>query len=148
MTIHRIDAGQDTGPILAQRPFPVARGTEIEAAMRQAAELGAELLCQALRDLEQGRARFVPQPAHQYPKARVVRPDEPLVEWEAWDVERVWHFLRGTRPWLRPVRLPPGVPWRIGNFETRPPECPPATIGADKQGYYIAHRQGRIRLAA
>ncbi|MBI1903434.1 MAG: hypothetical protein HYS13_20215 [Planctomycetia bacterium] len=146
VTVHRIDEGQDTGPILKQAPFFVERGTEVGEAERRGADVAANLLCEALNELESGTARLRPQPRHDFPKARIVRRDEPLVQWDEWDLQRVWHFLRGTQPWLDAVAYPPGGPWRIGPYELGACGEQSGTVGRDDQGNFIAHRQGKIRL--
>lgn len=60
-TVHLMDAGFDTGPVLRQRALPVPEGCterELEVAC---AEAGGELLVQALADLAAGTACPIPQ---------------------------------------------------------------------------------------
>jgi phosphoribosylglycinamide formyltransferase-1 len=49
VTVHRIDEGVDTGPILAQAALPVDEGTDAAAVRRQLAPLERRLLADAVR---------------------------------------------------------------------------------------------------
>ncbi len=61
VTVHLMDEGLDTGPILLQERIPVPDGLLEAALERECAERGARLLVEALRQLEWGRAHPVPQ---------------------------------------------------------------------------------------
>ena len=62
VTIMRMDAGVDTGPILAQAHVPVAPDTTAARLEDQLAELGGGLMVRTLDDLGHGRITPVPQP--------------------------------------------------------------------------------------
>jgi methionyl-tRNA formyltransferase len=63
VTIMQMDAGVDTGPILAQARVPVPPDATAGALEDQLAELGGRLMVRTLDDLGQGRTTAVPQPA-------------------------------------------------------------------------------------
>ncbi|HYD90992.1 MAG TPA: hypothetical protein VEA37_05825, partial [Flavobacterium sp.] len=71
-----------------------------------------------------------------------------LVQWESWPIERVWHFLRGTYPWLDAILYPAELNGKcqIGEFERCACHEVPGQIAKDATSYYIAHREGKIRL--
>jgi methionyl-tRNA formyltransferase len=147
-TIHRLDEQQDSGAIIKQEPIPLAVGTDIQDAIAKVAPVGARLMVEALAGIEDGTASSTPQPAHDYPKARRVRRDERLVDWENWPLERVWHFLRGTYPWLDPVEYPKHLRGRcrVGPLVREQCSTPAGLVGEDEDGYYVSHREGKIRL--
>jgi methionyl-tRNA formyltransferase len=61
VTAHLMDERLDAGPMLAQRALPVLTGvTEVEME-RRCAEVGGELLSEAIWDLARGSARPLPQ---------------------------------------------------------------------------------------
>jgi methionyl-tRNA formyltransferase len=63
VTIMQMDAGVDTGPILAQTLVPLAADATAGPLEAQLAELGARLMIETLDKLEAGAIRPVPQPA-------------------------------------------------------------------------------------
>ena len=148
MTVHRIDEGQDTGPIVKQESFTVETGADIYDTMAKAAPLGAALMLQAVNEIEAGTAKYTPQPPHNYPKARIVKRDEKLIDWDHWSIERTWHVMRGTYPWLDAVDYPKALQGRvkIGTYEKCAIDCHAGSLAKDEQGLFVAHREGKIRL--
>ena len=63
VTIMQMDAGVDTGPILAQARVPLAPDATAGALEGQLANLGGRLMVRTLDDLVHGRITPVPQPA-------------------------------------------------------------------------------------
>jgi methionyl-tRNA formyltransferase len=61
VTIHQMDSGLDTGPILAQERVNVAEGMSEAALERELATRGGALLVRALGELAAGTARPAPQ---------------------------------------------------------------------------------------
>lgn len=62
VTLHRVDAGIDTGPIIAQKVFPVENKTarDMYACFIR---LGTELVLAHLREILEGKEKAYPQPA-------------------------------------------------------------------------------------
>lgn len=104
VTVHLMDAGLDSGPIVAQAGFDLSDGmTTAELELRCAAR-GAELLVAAARDLAAGTAIPAPQDearatAYSWPAASdfAVTPDRPA-RW-------AFNFIRGTAGWDHPHLL-------------------------------------------
>jgi len=151
VTIHQIDEGEDTGDIICQQSFPIELGWELAQFRTVITRVSQELMVSALNQISAGTAERVPQrhlpsPVH----ARSVRPDEPLVNWVEWPIERVWHLLRGTAEVLHALPpangLLPGYDWKVLDY-TRC-RCTEAAgeIHLDAQGFYAAHPEGKIRL--
>ena len=63
VTIMQMDAGVDTGPILAQARTPIAPDETTAPLEGRLAELGGQLMARTLDDLTQGRIQPLPQPA-------------------------------------------------------------------------------------
>ncbi len=151
VTIHRIDAGADTGDILRQHAFIIEPGWELSRFKTIAARTGAMLMVQVLQQFCTGAIhpivqRHLPCAVH----ARKVRPDEPLFDWGGWPIERAWHILRGTLDELHALPAVdsalPGFAWKVLHFEQCPCFEMPGTVHHDRHGYYAAHREGKIRL--
>lgn len=150
MTVHRMEAVLDTGAIVRQTRFPLERGMDVAEAVRMGSSVGATLLLEAVNDVERGAATWISQPPTDAPYARRVSRTEPLIDWQAWDLERVWHVMRGTYPWLDAVPRPCGRWWRghwkIGAMERSGACGIPGRVYRDVNGHYAAHREGKIHL--
>jgi methionyl-tRNA formyltransferase len=154
-TVHLLDDGADTGDILFQEAFRIPLGAPRGQTAGQAMGLiGPRLMFKAMDALVRGDCPRRPQPAASPTvRARRVKLDEyrRLIGWDSWPIERVWHFLRGTEPWLAALDPPPGwrsrLGWSVGECEPgRSPGGPPGSIVRDAQGHCISLPQGRIRL--
>ena len=103
-TVHRMDAGFDTGPIVAQAAMPIAAGISAPDLERDLMTLGGSLLVDALPELASGRLQLRPQPAHGATYAPVPGP----ADWTmmsslpaAW----AWRFARGVAPLGGPLTV-------------------------------------------
>jgi methionyl-tRNA formyltransferase len=151
-TVHQIDEGQDTGPILKQEPVSIPLGTDITEAMKIMGAVGARLFVVVLQEIARGTLRPTPQPLHRLPKARIVERHERFIDWQSWPIERVWHFMRGTHPWSDAVDYPRighrSATWKIGDYERCQNEREPGVVLMDELGYFVSHHEGKIRLSS
>jgi methionyl-tRNA formyltransferase len=97
VTVHRMDAGFDTGPIVAQARMSVPEGIAAPDLERDLMALGGSLLVDALPELAAGRLQPRPQSSHGATYAPVPGP----ADWTmmsslpaAW----AWRFARGVAP--------------------------------------------------
>ena len=104
VTIHRMDAGLDTGPIVAQAELPVAQGVRAPDLERNLMTLGGELLVAALPALGAGTLQLREQPAQGVSLA----PEPSAADWTiapllpaAW----AWNFARGVAPLRGPLTV-------------------------------------------
>jgi methionyl-tRNA formyltransferase len=74
-TVHHVDAGIDTGPILLQRGLPVRRGESYEQIVRRVLTLSGELMAEALTLVEGGATRARPQDLSAGETLRVIPPE-------------------------------------------------------------------------
>lgn len=116
VTVHWMDEGADSGDIVLQRSWPLARGTRaVDLYMRQAEE-GAALLIEALNS-----STRVPQPP-----APVDPPPNKhtwSIDYAIWPAERVWHFLNGMsqlRSDLLDVAYAPGFTFSSTAHDRQP----------------------------
>jgi methionyl-tRNA formyltransferase len=104
-TVHIMDAGLDTGDIVAQGAVDLAAGASWEEVEARAAGLGGDLLAGAVGLLAAGRLPRRPQgPGGSYMPAPQAA--DFAIE-TAWPARRAFSFMRGTAAWGRPypVRL-------------------------------------------
>jgi methionyl-tRNA formyltransferase len=121
VTIMQMDAGMDTGPMLATRSLAIGPNeTAIELSGRLSG-LGAHLLSETLPLIETGQIKPVAQDDSQASYAPLLKREDGLIDW--WmPAKRISDRLRGFQPWpgsftvFRGARL---IIWRA---------CP---VGAD-----------------
>ncbi len=93
VSIHRMDAGLDTGPLLCQQPIDFPDGLGQLKIERACGALGGQLLILALRDLAAGKEAR-PQPSdgsyHPWPEPADYTLDT------AWSARRAFNFMRAT----------------------------------------------------
>lgn len=96
VTIHFVDTGEDTGDIITVERFNIPHGMskkQYDAAVVKSAVQGYK---KALRMLVSGTAERSPQGESPHPQARNVTREDFLLDYGSWEVERAYHFLRGT----------------------------------------------------
>lgn len=103
VTIHRVDAGMDTGPILTQAPLTLADGLTGIEVDRLAAAMGGELLVQALDGLADGTITPRPQPEGGWTNPHPQPADFRLEL--TWSARRAFNFMRGAMEWDVPFTV-------------------------------------------
>ncbi|RLC60444.1 MAG: methionyl-tRNA formyltransferase [Chloroflexota bacterium] len=148
VTIMRIDAGLDTGPILAQREEPIRPDDTRARLGKRLARLGAALLVETLPVYLAGDLLPRPQPEEGVTYARQLRKEDGRLDWSHSAIEldrRVRAFTprpgaftlwRGRR--LKVLRAVPLPTWRG--------DAPPGTVIAVADGAAVATGEGALRL--
>ena len=97
-TIMRLDAGMDTGPILARRPTPIRPQDTTASLQERLATLGAELLVEVLPAYLAGRLVPEPQDDRAATYSQMVRKEDGRLDWSrpASELER---RVRAMQPW-------------------------------------------------
>jgi methionyl-tRNA formyltransferase len=97
VTIMKMDAGLDTGPILTIRKTPIAETDNSQTLHDRLAQMGAELLVETIPAWTEGRITPQPQPdGATY--ARKIGKTDGLIQWEEPAIE-IWRKLRAFTPW-------------------------------------------------
>jgi len=96
ITIMRMDAGLDTGPMLAQERIAIAPEDDAQSLHDKLAGLGARMIVATLGDAAAGRTNPVPQPAVGATYARKIDKREAEIDWRrpAAEIERAVRALR------------------------------------------------------
>jgi methionyl-tRNA formyltransferase len=97
VSIMRMDAGLDTGPVLAQRRVAIAAEDDAASLEERLAALGAELLLATLGELQAGRASPQPQPDEGISYARKIDKAETVLDWSR-SAAQLARAVRAFRP--------------------------------------------------
>jgi methionyl-tRNA formyltransferase len=148
VTIMRMDAGLDTGPMLLRGALPIGTDTTAGQLHDALATLGARLMVEALDGLARGIAHETPQPAEGATYAKKISKDEARLDWSrgadelaravrAYDpVPVAWSELAGERVRIHKARAESG---RAG-------PAPGTIVAADADGIRVATGDGILRI--
>jgi methionyl-tRNA formyltransferase len=106
ITIMKMDAGLDTGPILSLHPVAIADDDDAQTLHDRLAALGAEAIVSAVAQVATGRAKCMPQPDAGATYARKIAKHEAELDWSrpCAELERTVRALRpvpGARSSMR-----------------------------------------------
>lgn len=155
VTVHYIDAGEDTGDIIYQEAFDISLGTRFLKLRNYAIQkIGVPLLLKSIDAIANGIAPRIQQPAKSpTERARNISKNEAIIAWDEWGVKRIWHILRGTSQWLNAIPQPNGVysgqHWDIEEYEScNMYDYKPGRIYREGNRTFVACRDGKIYLKA
>jgi len=159
VTVHYVDAGEDTGDIILQERVEIPLGIKSPDRLDLlVGKVGIRLILEALNQIESGAVERKKQPKESpTQRARNIKKEEhtSIIDWQNWPVERIWHVMRGTELWLDCVTPPTGLltgqRWQVGEFETIQVENVKnqlGKVGKNDKGFFVICRNGVIRLSA
>lgn len=154
ITLHFIDKGEDTGDIIYQEELDVPLGMKSPTMHDiMIGGLGLKMIFKALENLENLPRKPQPKKSSTL-RARNVLPEEhtKIIDWNTWEIERIWHILRGTELWLNAIEQPKGIykgqRWIVKDYE----KCDmkdyvPSKIYKENGKYFVACKDGKIYLS-
>jgi methionyl-tRNA formyltransferase len=146
ITIMKMDAGLDTGPMLAQRTVPITEDDDAGTLHDRLAALGAEMIVAALRALETGHASFTPQAGRGITYARKIDKSELKLDW-SWSALELSRAVRAFRPVPGASSTLAGSSVKIWKARVTDASGEPGcTLAADPDGIVIACGQGALAV--
>lgn len=105
VTIHLMDEGMDTGPMVAQEAVEVPDGIRYDQLEAQCAALGGTLLARSVWDLYHGLAVSTQQDValssyHGFPTE-----DDFVIQAAEWSARHIYNFICGVISWGTPITL-------------------------------------------
>ena len=140
ITIMKMDAGLDTGPMLLTRTTEIGARETAGSLHDRLARLGAEAIVQAVAEWSSGRVQAVPQPTEGVTYAPKIRKEEGQIDWTRPAVE-IARQVRAFNPW--PVAE---THWQGQQLRIWEADPLPGRAGAEP-GRVIDARNGRIIVA-
>jgi methionyl-tRNA formyltransferase len=98
VTIMRMEAGLDTGPMLASSRVRIEANDTAKTLHDRLAPVGAQLMAETLEGLSSGRAREVAQPADGVTYAAKIEKAEAQIQWQR-SAEEISRQVRAFNPW-------------------------------------------------
>jgi methionyl-tRNA formyltransferase len=114
VTLMKMDAGLDTGPIVLQRRTPILPADDSATLHDRLAQLGAELLAQTIPDFVAGKIQPQPQPARSASHAPKIKKEDGCIDWNL-PAKTIRNRLRAFTPWPGAFTFWFGVPPSGGN---------------------------------
>lgn len=98
VTIMKMDAGLDTGPVLSTRPTPILPTDDSQTLHDRLARLGADLLVETIPGYVSGKIQPQPQPAEGFTYAAKIKKEDGRIDWNL-PARKTWNRLRAFTPW-------------------------------------------------
>ena len=145
ITIMRMSAGLDTGPILLQQAVPITQADTAGSLHDSLSQLGARALLRALEGVEEGSLASRPQPAEGVTYAAKIDKSEAIIDWARSAVE-IARQVRAFDPWPIAETQFAGEQLRIHKVLTVPATELPAGVAA-APGTITVSRDGNVLVA-
>lgn len=153
ITIMKMDAGLDTGPILAMARTPIAPEDDSRTLHDRLADMGAELLVRTIADYAAGEITPVPQPEGAT-YARKISKEDGRIEWQATTGE-IWNRIRAFTPWPGAFTFLPGAGksrllkiWDAQPRATQAGGSPGTILNTGAEGILAACGEGSLLIRA
>jgi methionyl-tRNA formyltransferase len=98
VTIMKMDAGLDTGPVLTQERTPITPLDDAATLHERLARLGAGLLGQTIPTYVEGKITPQPQPTEGVTYAARIKKEDGRILWHQ-PAAQIWNRLRAFTPW-------------------------------------------------
>lgn len=150
VTIMKMDAGLDTGPILTTRRTPILPTDDSQILHDRLAQLGAELLAETIPGFVSGKISPRPQPAAGSTYAAKIKKEDGAMDWNL-PAQKIWQRLRAFTPWPGGFTFYQTEPkpqlLKIWKAEVVEKSGAAGTIlVADKSGIVVGCGQGALRI--
>jgi methionyl-tRNA formyltransferase len=149
VTIMKMDAGMDTGPILAQRSTPILAEDSAKTLHDRLAQLGARLLVETIPAYVSGAVVPTSQPEQGASLARKIVKQDGLIDWEL-PARQIWNRVRGLVPWPGAFTYLPSPNTgllKIWRAEVADQSAPPGEISvANKAGIIVGCGSQALRI--
>ncbi len=98
VTIHQIDEGVDTGPIIIQKKVEIASNDTVKSLyFKKLYPLGIKMVAKAVRLIREGSANPIPQDNTQASFQPVIKESDVLIDWSL-PTQQVYNLIRGSNP--------------------------------------------------
>ncbi len=150
VTIMKMDAGLDTGPVLSMRRTPILPTDDSQILHDRLAQLGAELLAETIPDYIAGKILPQPQPTEGSTYAAKIKKEDGQIDWNL-PAQQICNRLRAFTPWPGAFTFLPAEPkpqllkiWKAEVIEKSGKAG--EILSADKTGIVVGCGEGALRI--
>lgn len=149
VTLMKIDAGMDTGPMIAVARTPIHEEDNAETVHDRLAAMGASLLAQKLPEYLDGSLKPIPQPEGAT-HARKITKEDGRLNWNE-SAQSLWNRVRALTPWPGTFTSIPGgpKPLVLKVWKAKPASgkgAPGEVLRIDKDGVTVACGTDALQL--
>jgi methionyl-tRNA formyltransferase len=146
VTIMKMDAGLDTGPILSARCTPILPTDDSQKLHDRLAQLGAELLVETIPGFVAEKILPRPQPVAGASYATKIKKEDGKIDWNE-PAQKIWNRLRAFTPWPGAFTHWDGKMLKIWQAEMVDASGGAGEIlSADKNGIVVACGEKALRI--
>ncbi len=155
VTIMRMEAGLDTGPMLASRRTDIGARDTAGSLHDRLASIGADLMVETLPGIESASVRETPQPVQGVTYADKINKAEARIDWNV-DAAHIWRQVRAFNPWPVAETRHGGQQLRIWDAElldgvapdrvAAGSPVPGSVLAASERGIDVACGRGVLRI--
>ncbi len=150
VTIMKMNAGMDTGDIIAQQKTPITPQDDAQTVHDRLAKIGADLLVRTIPDYIAGKITPRPQPAQGISLAPKIKKQDGEIDWRQ-PASAVWNRVRALVPWPGAYSFlatqPQPTPLKIWRVEPSYASGQPGHIlEANKTGILVACGEKSLRV--
>jgi len=152
VTIMKMDAGMDTGPIVSEERTPISAADTSQTLHDRLAEIGARLLVRSIPDYAAGKIQPRPQPAEGVSYAPKIKKEDGRLDWTQ-PARALWNRVRGLTPWPGAFTFLPGEvrPTLLKVWQAEPTNAQGAAgeiLQADRAGLVVGCGRDALRIQA
>jgi methionyl-tRNA formyltransferase len=143
VSLFRIEAGMDTGPVYLQRPETVRPEDDTRSLRDRLSVAGLELMEELVRKID----GLSPHPQEGAPSAApLLRKEDGRLKWDALSAEAAAGLVRGTSEWPGAFTLYKGKTVKVKSALPRPDGQgrPGAVLGLEKEGLLVQCLSGKL----
>jgi methionyl-tRNA formyltransferase len=147
VTVMRLDAKMDSGPILGQRRVPLPPGARNQPVTFELFRIGAALLAEVLEPYAAGALIPTPQDDSQATYCKMLEKSDGLIDWGA-PAARIERMTRAYDPWPGAHTSWRGQPFKIIAAAVRGwnGDAAPGTLLPQPEGMWVATGAGALEL--
>lgn len=150
VTIMRMDAGMDTGPILLSREVPIGEEDTAGTMFDVLSRAGAEALSEALGRLRAGTLAEVPQDDARATYAPMLKKGHGAIDWGK-SAREIRDLVRGMTPWPSAATVHRGKTLKVLGAAMREPReegaaSPGEVLSVGREGIEVACGDGTLLL--
>jgi methionyl-tRNA formyltransferase len=146
VTIMKMDAGMDTGPMLLVREMPISDEDTAQTLYDKLSLLGAEALAEALRKLHEGTLTETPQDDALASYAPLLTKEHGRIDWSR-PAGEVRNLIRGMMPWPSACTSRAGKALKVLSASVREARGEPGEVlEVGRDGIVVACGEGAIAL--